>query len=268
MARARSRRGSHLLSLAMSLAAASLAWGCAAEGTKPKVAQEQSAAATVDQAKPAAQAPATNQPISAGAPDFWQNLPRMSAYHGYENGLRWRLRAAGIELESAKIEGHKVDPRVIEKVWGDYGPIMKKWSAHYEVPIELIVTTVSVESRGNPKAKGGKNVGLMQLLVPTARGALGDPSITEQSLYDPETNIRAGTAYIAGQRKKTLYDPPKVAAAYNAGSLRSASNRWGMKQYGPHLDKTVLWFNATLAFMAKQDQVPDMSFAGYFKSNP
>ena len=136
------------------------------------------------------------------------------------------------------------------------------------MPIEVIMTAVCVESKGNPRAKGGKNIGLMQILVPTARSALKNPSITEESLYDPDINIRAGTAYIAHQSRSTQYDPPKVAAAYNAGSLRSADNRWAMKQYGPHLDKTVVWFNAVLAFMANKDEAPRMSFASYFQKRP
>jgi len=241
--------------------------GCATE-TKQSAAGE--AKPAVEEAtKPTPPAvPVQPQAVPAGAPEFWQDMPQLAEFHGYKAGLRWRLTAAGIELEDAKIEGHAVNADVIRTVWSSYGTIIEKWSAHYDVPIEVILTAVCVESKGNSRAKGGKNIGLMQILVPTAQAVLNDPSITEESLYDPDTNIEAGTAYIARQKDSTLFDPPKVAAAYNAGSLRSADNRWGMKQYGPHLDKTVVWFNAALAFMSSESDVPEISFAEYFRRHP
>ncbi len=268
------RKLSHLFSLGVLLAFGSLTVGCATQSETSAVTEEQPPEAAVTEPAAPADLAATTpaapppKPISAEAPAFWQDVPQLSAFHGYKGGLRWRLLPSGIELEGATIEGHKANPDVIRKVWASYGPVIEKWSAHYEVPVEVVMTAVCVESKGNPRAKGGKNVGLMQLLVPTARSVLGDPSLTEESLYDPETNIRAGTAYIAQQRKSTLFDPPKVAAAYNAGSLRAADNRWGMRQYGPHLDKTVVWFNAVLAFLDSQAEPPQMSYAGYFQKYP
>ena len=213
-------------------------------------------------------APKPVQPVPADAPAFWRHVPELRSFHQFENGRSWRLSASGIELENAVIEGHKVNHAVIQDVWDRYGALMERWSTHYGVPFEIVMTTICVESKGKPRAKNGKNHGMMQILVPTARSALNDQSITKESLYDPDTAIKAGTAYMALQRKSTRYDPPKVAAAYNAGSLRSASNPWGMRQYGPHLDKTVLWFNAILAFVASQDEVPPVSFADYFRRNP
>lgn len=261
----KARGGTHPVTLAGLLALTALLVGCAAETEKPAVTEKPPEVAVKEPAPP----PEPMPPETAGmVPGFWQDVPQLSAFHGYKGGLRWRLVASGIELEDATIEGHKVNTDVIRRVWSDYGAIMEKWSAHYEVPIEVVMTAICVESKGNARAKGGKNVGLMQLLVPTARSALKDPSLSEESLYDPETNIRAGTAYIALQKKSTLFDPPKVAAAYNAGSLRTADNRWGMKQYGPHLDKTVVWFNAVLAFLASEGEPPKMSFASYFKEAP
>lgn len=245
--------------------------GCATQPETAAGAKEQPPEVATKEVAPVAPAPPTPappKPLGAEAPAFWQDVPKLSSFHGYKDGLRWRLVPSGIELEGATIEDQKANPAVIQQVWADYGPIIEKWSAHYEVPVEVVLTAVCVESKGNPYARGGQNYGLMQLLVPTARKVLNDPSLTVESLYDPETNIRAGTAYIAQQRKSTLFDPPKVAAAYNAGSLRSANNRWGMKQYGPHLDKTVVWFNEALAFLDSQADPPPMSYAGYFQKNP
>lgn len=260
------------------LAATLMVLGCAQETSRPVAVKEKPAEEMAAKPKSPAEAPSAPPPSAAiapaagpmpsDAPVFWRGIPELAAFHGYRDGIRWRLAAGGIELENATIDGHRVDVAVMQKVWAAYGPIIEKWSAHYKVPFEVIMTTVCVESRGNPRAKGGRNIGLMQILVPTARNALDDQGITEEALYDPDLNIQAGTAYIARQRRSTKYDPPLVAAAYNAGSLRSAENRWGLKQYGPHLDKTVLWFNAVLKFVAGKDEVPRMSFVRYFKNRP
>ena len=46
-------------------------------------------------------------------------------------------------------------------------------------------------------------------------------------------------------------DPPKIAAAYNAGSLRrTSSNRWHMVSTGSHINRFVLWYNAYRAWEA------------------
>ncbi len=293
MYEARSKGHRHSLAWAALLGCSLLAVGCNAKTTsqaKPNVVEEPPQKAIVEEQPPKAvvvkenppkvvaavpktpPAPAPPpkpiEPLLAGAPKFWSHVPELRSFHQFENGIRWRLGPSGIELENAVIEGHKVNDGVIQDVWDRYGAIMERWSTHYGVPFEIIMTTVCVESKGRPSAKNGKNHGMMQILVPTARSALNDQSLTKESLYDPDIAIKAGTAYMALQKNSTRYDPPKVAAAYNAGSLRSASNRWGMRRYGRHLDKTVLWFNAVLAFVASQDDVPPVSFADYFRRHP
>lgn len=211
------------------------------------------------------QPPTPAAPPPSAVPEFWQYMPDLTVFHGYQQGLRWRFGRAGIELEAATIENVSVDDKVIRTVWETYGAMIDQWSTHYGVPFELIMTAICVESRGNPNARNANNIGLMQILVSTAQSALDDETITADSLRDPKISIRAGTAYMALQRRSTHYDPPKVAAAYNAGRLRAADNRWGMKQYGIHIDKTVVWFNAVLAFVAEQDEVPRVSFADYLR---
>lgn len=216
-------------------------------------------------ASPAIEKPFPDKSTLAGVPKFWQHMPQMMEFHQYNDGLRWRLTSSGIEVESANYQMKPTNQQVIQNVWNDYGKIIEKWSTHYEVPFELIMTAVCVESSGRPKASNAKNVGLMQTLVSTAQSALKDKSITWEDLYDPSLAIKAGTAYMAMQFKSTGYDPPKVAAAYNAGSLRSGKNPWAMRQYGIHIDKTVAWFNVILAFVAEKPNVPPVSFARYFR---
>lgn len=56
------------------------------------------------------------------------------------------------------------------------------------------------------------------------------------------------------QHQATGYDPPKVAAAYNAGGVyyeSATTNRWKMRCYplktGKHIDKFTWWTNEVFA---------------------
>lgn len=74
----------------------------------------------------------------------------------------------------------------------------------------------------------------MQTLISTAREAMTDPTLDRAKLLDPAVSAAAGAAYIKRQaRSWTGFDPPMVATAYNAGSLRAdreAASPWGLVQ--------------------------------------
>ena len=137
-----------------------------------------------------------------------------------------------------------------------------------QVPIELVVACICVESSGNPNAfrrepgcslvdpeltPAKVSVGLMQTLLSTARDALQRPDIHIADLRDPALSIEAGATYMWRQGRLTCFDPPVVGAAYNAGSLRfdaSPQNRWRMVQYpigtSQYDDRFVSFFNAAM----------------------
>ena len=63
----------------------------------------------------------------------------------------------------------------------------------------------------------------------------------------------------------TRFDPPLVAIAYNAGSLRPAANPWGLVQTRRgdgsfHADSFTAFFNDALTLDAPAEAVP--SFRG------
>ena len=63
----------------------------------------------------------------------------------------------------------------------------------------------------------------------------------------PDYSFHVGAKYMGSsyQRNQHHRDPPKIAAAYNAGSLRkSFANRWQMVSTGNHVDRFVRWYNA------------------------
>ncbi|PIU11881.1 transglycosylase SLT domain-containing protein, partial [Methylobacterium sp. CG08_land_8_20_14_0_20_71_15] len=88
------------------------------------------------------------------------------------------------------------------------------------VPSAFIHKVIKRESNYNPKAKGGSALGLMQIKHATARGLgyKGDAP----GLYDPETNLRYGIAYLAGAYKAAKGDLALAYQYYNRGYYYAA----------------------------------------------
>ena len=210
-------------------------------------------------------------------------LDGLTVDHGIFGSVEWCLAEDGIRIDGAAPETTGGRPLTVRRVWNAFGPSMSKWGAHYGVPVELIVATACTETRGRPdrvRTEPGfvsdeetphrVSPGLMQTLISTARSALAgetDEAIDRAWLLVPDNSIRAGTAYIAGQRSKTSFDPPKVACAYNAGSVirnNGAENRWKMRQFpigtGEHADRFVAWFNDSFRFFDDLDEPPENAF--------
>lgn len=176
--------------------------------------------------------------------------------HGhFKDGVRWALVAGGVSVEGAAPERTPGEPATLRRIWKAFGEDCARAAKTYGVPVELIVATIATESDGRPNARrpepklGTESVGLMQTLVTTAREALGRGGLRADDLLDPRVSVEAGTAYIAQQRGSTHFDPPLVAAAYNAGSLRpdgGSKNRWKLRCHpigtGAHIDRFLSWF--------------------------
>jgi soluble lytic murein transglycosylase-like protein len=110
-----------------------------------------------------------------------------------------------------------------ERTWD---AVIEQVSRQYGVPATLVKAVIATESQFNPAAYraephlGDGSVGLMQILLRTARGMgytgpLGDAQ-TLTGLFDPATNIRFGTAYLAQQLDRAG-TPAGAASAYNGG---------------------------------------------------
>ena len=95
-----------------------------------------------------------------------------------------------------------------------YHRLVVNASLRHGVPPSLIHAVIQKESGYNPNARSRKNArGLMQVTPATAR-FVGVTSA--QALYDPQTNIHAGAAYLKYlMRTHTTFD--EVLAAYNSG---------------------------------------------------
>jgi hypothetical protein len=190
-------------------------------------------------------------------------LPDLTKPHRFRNSIAWHLTPQGLAVEGEEPETTPGEPETVRGVWQRFGHLIEQHGSELGVPAELVAATICTESSGDPEAERREpgfrsyaqtpdrvSVGLMQTLIATAREALGKEDIDRDWLLEPGNSIRAGTAYIAAQWKKTLFDPPKVACAYNAGGVYHndrPGNRWKMRQYpintGEHADRFVRWFN-------------------------
>jgi hypothetical protein len=209
-----------------------------------------------------AAAPATGSSAAAAgaAPD---SLDALTAKHRvFSDSITWSLTAEGLVVDDAIPSTTGGGTTLARKIITDFADPLAKWATHFDVPVELIVATIATESNGNPNALRKEpgfisdtktphriSPGLMQTLISTAAGALGR-SVTRNDLLTASISIEAGTAYIKQQSKQTRFDPPVVACAYNAGSVKhqtGAENRWKMRQFpigtAKHADRFVQHFN-------------------------
>lgn len=200
--------------------------------------------------------------------------------HGFRDSIAWQLGGEGILIEGQDPEVTRGEPLTVKRVWENYGQRIEQCAEKYGVPVELIMATICTETSGRADAVRQEpgyisdeqtphkvSPGIMQTLISTARLVMGDDTIDRAWLLNPDNAIEAGTAYMAKQRKSTLFDPPKVACAYNAGGIyhnKGEKNRWKMRQYplgsGEHADRFVKWFNDCFRFFNEQGIRPASSY--------
>ncbi|MBS7809460.1 peptidoglycan-binding protein [Roseococcus pinisoli] len=177
-------------------------------------------------------------------------LPALLTMHGAPLGpgrRRWRLARAGVEIEGEATARKNPRPEVAARCWATHRAALEAAATRFAVPVELLLASACTESAGRADAVREEpgftsdaatphrvSTGLMQTLISTAREALSDPSLDRARLLDPAVSALAGAAYIRRQAPGiTRFDPPLVATAYNAGSLRAdrqADNPWGLVQ--------------------------------------
>lgn len=199
----------------------------------------------------------------------------LTDFHGYGNGVRWRLVPAGVEIDGGGVERTRGEPKTVTRVWEAYGDAINSTARAQRVPCALIVACICTESGGkadairlepgyvsDEKTPHKVSPGLMQTLISTARDTL-QMSVDRQWLLEPANSILAGTTYMAKQAKLTQLDPPLVGAAYNAGGLYAndgAKNRWKLRQYpigtGDHCDRFVAFFNDAVFVLANHAKKP------------
>ena len=102
----------------------------------------------------------------------------------------------------------------------DLNTYIKRVSAKYDVPADLVAAVIEAESSRNPRAVSRRGArGLMQLMPTTAkRLGVDDP-------FDPRANIEAGVKHLRAMIDIFGNDLPRVLAAYNAGEVAVIKHR-------------------------------------------
>ncbi len=114
------------------------------------------------------------------------------------------------------------DPEALDP----YGDMIASAAGRFGVDPRLIMAVILVESGGNPLATSPAGAaGLMQVMPSTFTGMGYDRRL----IYDPRTNIEAGTRYLAECLTIFGGDVYWAAAAYNAGI---ANARFLRSSYG------------------------------------
>ncbi|MBL6078301.1 peptidoglycan-binding protein [Belnapia sp. T18] len=189
----------------------------------------------------------------------------------FGGGTRWSLTSSGIVLESGDLPATAAQEAMIRRILAAFAAPLAAESLRHRLPVELLAACIATESGGDPLAERHEpgfrsyeatphrvSIGCMQTLVSTAAAVLRRP-VAPEELRRPEISIAAGAAFIAEAAPRTLLDPPVVACAYNAGSVRhdpSPGNRWRMLQYpagtGAHADRFCGFFNAAVRLLRRE----------------
>lgn len=106
--------------------------------------------------------------------------------------------AIGVALSF--VVGARIMTPSIAGLPAEYVRLATKWARAYGVPLQWVLTTILVESKGNPNAVGdyhvdpkGASIGLMQINSKAHAAELAAAGLTRESLFNPDTNIEWGT---------------------------------------------------------------------------
>ncbi len=131
---------------------------------------------------------------------------------------------------------------------------IRREAARQAIDPAWVAAEIRAESIFNPKARSGANaMGLMQVIPSTGAAVakrLGIPYSGASDLYDSDTNIAIGTAYLREMENK--YGVPYVAiAAYNAGPAPTA--RWQSQRpnYDPDFWIETISYKETREYIAR-----------------
>ena len=147
-------------------------------------------------------------------------------------------QAESSEIEVAKTESHDAEVRAILGTLERYNTRLAHFEVealantiafearNHQVTPSLVLAVMHVESRYNNFAVSPVGaLGLMQVMPQTGAevaGWLGIRYVGPQSLFDPETNVAIGVAYLKWLLDR-YHDLPTALAAYNWGPHRISS---------------------------------------------
>lgn len=149
-----------------------------------------------------------------GAPDLPAPVKAAPSTEGAEAGLPadW----ARLVLASSRDTFPGVSTQQTEKIV----PIVQRYATRFKVDPLLVLAVIQVESRFEATAISDQGaMGLMQLRGDTARELAEDLGLSwrgDEQLFDPETNVMLGCAYLSRLTAR-FGDVDAALAAYSSG---------------------------------------------------
>lgn len=118
---------------------------------------------------------------------------------------------------------------------GEIERLIEKYSAIYEVPVDLVRHVVNRESTFNPKAFNHGHWGLMQIKHATARGMGYDGPAT--GLFDAETNLKYAVKYLRGAWLVSGGNAKRADMLYQTGYYYDAKRKGLLEATGLGVDR-------------------------------
>lgn len=139
-----------------------------------------------------------------------------------------KLAAQDVPLAPTPDQARPIEPvsGPVESSAPTIRDLVTKHARENGIPDRLATAVVTIESRFNPKARGGSALGLMQIKYDTARSMGYAGGVT--ALLTPETNLHFGMKVLADAYKASNGDVCMTLARYQSGhrvTHASAANR-------------------------------------------
>ena len=158
-------------------------------------------------------------------------LARIAKIEAYYNELRNNTPSTTQSLKTVKYQINLPQNSLAERA-KKYVPLAEKESQRFDIPAPLIMAIMHSESSFDPQAKSAVPAfGLMQIVPQTAGHDVNklvrniDSPMKASELYNPETNVETGSAYLSILDKrylKLVTNPVSrlycTIAAYNTGA--------------------------------------------------
>lgn len=173
--------------------------------------------------------------------------------HNVFGGVSWAVKAQKVTVVAPPAGSVTAVASCMQR----YGASITKWADAMKVSRASVVATAITESNcTNPTGSSdGLSSGPMQVTGSTcasvAGGGISSAACKTKMHANPDYSFEIGARYMGSsyQRNQHGSDPPKIAAAYNAGSIRSSTaNRWHMVVTGNHIERFVGAYNAYRAW--------------------
>jgi len=213
----------------------------------------------LDEAKRSSEKPAPIEPLLPGS---WKQSP--GPWKPAADGVTWRIDENGLVVldDGRRLMGSRIFAR---SCFLQHGESFRRWATAYSKNLtvaHLVATAITESGCSEAEAQGsvdGKSTGLMQvtgytcetLLPLLGLSGMKERDCLKKMAEDPDFSIELAAAYMThpAQVQLTDLDPPKVAAAYNAGGLYfDAANPWRLRSTGNHIDRFVAAYNSYVAW--------------------